>query len=136
MTTAHGVPPRLLSRPREDFWAQLRWTIVVAVEGHQNRVAVRVEHGQANGVAKGFLLNELRPLSPDGLRDVHVESLCLVSQSPEQNGERLDLPMSLHDRPNLQARSSKSFVWLSATSAKSGDGSKALERRSSPAPIR
>jgi hypothetical protein len=50
---------RLLSYPSEELWSQLRGTVVVAVEEHQNGVTVGIEHREPNRVAKRFLLHKL-----------------------------------------------------------------------------
>lgn len=50
---------RFLSRPCKDLRSQLRGTIVVPVEQHQNGVTVDIQHREPNRIPKRLFLHEL-----------------------------------------------------------------------------
>ena len=108
-----GVRPALGGR------AQVRRAVVVAVEEHENRRAVRLGSRQRDGPCQAFFRGELASRSADRPADIYAGSPRFGQQPSKQLRHRGDFAVAFNDGLDSHGRSA---------------GASAFDRSSSPAP--
>src|SRR5262245_8487016 len=110
-------------------------TVLIPVHHEQDGLTILFQR-QPHCSSKRRLLKKIASMSPDRRVDIKWIGLGYISKAPKHNWHGFNLAMSLHNWLNFHAATSSKRFASGTLSGATGDGRRALERKSSPALIK